>query len=151
MVTGARKLFCWERPLEPVARLEVCSRRLFRLPLLVQALRAVLGRDVAEAAFLSARHAGGRLVGRQSPDQHSQVLYELVVHSLRRYADRVVEVGGLPPQLESPLTLQRSRDGVQVNHHPDDVTGALLPVLHVDDDSLAVPLRDQVGLARQRC
>ena len=80
-----------------------------------------------------------------------EVLYELVVHRLRRYADRVVQVGGLSPEFETPVTLQRSRDGVQVNHHLDDVTGALLPGLHVDDDRLAVPLRDQVGLARQRC
>ena len=117
----------------------------------VHALRAVQGADVAEAAFRSARHSGGRLVGRQSADQCSQVLYELVVHGFRRYADRVIGVGGLPPEFESPVTLQRSRDGVQVNHHLDDVTGALLPGLHVDDDRLAVPLRDQVGLAGQRC
>ena len=57
----------------------------------------------------------------------------------------------LPPEFESPVTLQRSRDGVQVNHHLNDVTGAVLPDLHVDDDRLGVPLRDQVGLARQRC
>ena len=68
MVTGVRKFFCWAGPLEPVARLEVCSRRLFRLPLLVHALRAVHGRDVAEATFLSTRHSGRRLVGRQSAD-----------------------------------------------------------------------------------
>ena len=113
---------------------------------LVYALRAVGGVDVAEPAFLSARHSGGRLVGRQSADQCSQVLYELVVHSFRRYADRVVQVGGLPSQLEIPVLLQRSRDGVQVNHHLDNVTGAVLPGLDVDDDRLPVSLRDQVGL-----
>ena len=118
---------------------------------LVYALRAVGGVDVAEPAFLFARHSGGRLVGRQSADQCSQVLYELVVHSFRRYADRVVQVGGLPSQLEIPVLLQRSRDGVQVNHHLDNVTGAVLPGLDVDDDRLPVSLRDQVGLARQRC
>ena len=91
------------------------------------------------------------VVGRQSADQYSQVPYELVVHSLRRYAHRMIEVGCLPTEFESPVTLQRSRDGVQVNHHLDDVAGALLPGLHVDDDRLAVPLRDQVGLAGQRC
>ena len=41
-----------------------------------------------------------------------QALYELVVHSLRRYADRVVEVGGLPPEFESPVTLVVSRQVV---------------------------------------
>ena len=145
MVTGARKLFCWAGPLEPVVRLEVFGRHLFWLPLLVHTLRAVLGADVAEAASRSARHSGGRLVGRQSADQCSQVLYELVVHRLRRYAYRVVQVGGLSPEFESPVTLQRSRDGAQVDHHLHGVTGAVLPVLHVDDDRLAVPLRDQVG------
>ena len=151
VVTGACKLFCWAGPLEPVVRLEVFGRHLFWLSLLVHTVWAVLGADVAEAAFLRARHSGGWLVGRQSADQCSQVLYELVVHSLRRYAHRMVEVGGLPSQLEIPVLLQRSRDGVQVNHHLDDVTGPVLPGLDVDDDRLAVPLRDQVGLARQRC
>ena len=99
MVTGARKLFCWAGPLEPVAPLEVFGRHLFWLSLLVHALRAVLGADVAEAALVFAGHSGGWLVGRQSADQCSQALYELVVHSLRRYADRVVEVGGLPLSL----------------------------------------------------
>ena len=63
----------------------------------------------------------------------------------------IVQFGGLPSEFESPVTLQCSRDGIQVNHHLHDVTGAVLPGLHVDDDRLAVPLRDQVGLARQRC
>ena len=63
----------------------------------------------------------------------------------------IVQFGGLPPEFESPVTLLRSRDGVQVNHHLDDVTGALLPGLHVDDDRLAVPLRDQVGLTSESC
>ena len=54
MVTGARKLFCWAGPLEPVASLEVFGRHLFWLSLFVHAVRAVLGADVAEAVFLSA-------------------------------------------------------------------------------------------------
>ena len=147
----ALAVVCWAGPLEPVAPLEVFGRHLFWLWLLVHTVWTVLGRDVAETAFLSAWHSGGRLVGRQSADQCSQVLYELVVHRFRRYADRVVQVGGLTPEFETPVTLQRSRDGVQVSHHLCDVTGAVLPGLHVDDDRLAVPLRDQVGPARQRC
>ena len=58
MVTGARKLFCWAGPLEPVASLEVFGRHLFWLPLLVHTVRAVLGADVAEPTFLSAGHPG---------------------------------------------------------------------------------------------
>ena len=39
-----------------------------------------------------------------------------------------------------------------VDHHLDGVAGAFMTGLHVDDDRLTVPLRDQVGLARQhRC
>ena len=139
----------WQR--RQVGDSEVAGSCAFGFGAFVHAVWTVLVCDVAEAAFRSARHAGGRLVGRQSADQCSQVLYELVIDCLRRYADRVVQVGGLTPEFETPVTLQRSRDGVQVNHHLYDVTGAVLPVLHVDDDRLAVPLRDQVGLARQSC
>ena len=60
LVTGARKLFCWAGLLEPVAGLEVFSRHLFRLPLLVHAVGAVLDHDVAEAAFLPAGNLGSR-------------------------------------------------------------------------------------------
>ena len=80
-------------------RSEVVGCSLSGLRIAIHAVRAVYGTDVPEAAFLSARHAGGRLVGRDPADQRSQVLYELVVHSLRRYADRVVQVGGLPLSL----------------------------------------------------
>ena len=39
-----------------------------------------------------------------------------------------------------------------VDHHLDGVAGAFITGLHVDDDRLTVPLRDQVGLTRQhRC
>ena len=117
----------------------------------VHTLRVVQGADVAEPAFLWARHPRCRPFGRQPADQRTQVLDELVVHSFRRYADRMVTLGDLAAELEVPVGLQRSRDGVQVNHHLDDVTGAPLPGLRVDDDRLAVPLRDRVGLARQRC
>ena len=139
----------WQR--RQVGKSEVAGSSAFWLGAFIHALRAVCGADVAEATFLSARHSDGRLVGRQSADQCSQVPYELVLDCLRRYADRVVIVCDLPPEFESPVLLQCSRDGVQVNHHLYDVTGALLPGLHVDDDRLTVPLRDQVGLARQRC
>ena len=115
----------WQR--RQVGKSEVAGSSAFGLGAFVHTLRAVQSADVTEPAFRSARHSGGRLVGRQSADQCSQVLYELVVHSFRRYADRVVQVGGLPSQLEIPVLLQRSRDGVQVNHHLDNVTGAVLP------------------------
>ena len=137
--------------LRQVGKSEVAGSPAFGLGAFARAVLAVQDADVAETAFVWARHSGGRLVGRQSADQCSQALNELVVHRLRRYADRVVQVGGLPPEFESPVTLQCSRDGVQVNHHLDDVTGAVLPGLRVDDDRLAVSLRDEVGLARQRC
>ena len=88
LVTGARKLFCWAGTLEPVAPLEVCSRRFFRLPLLVHTVRAVLGADVAEPALLSAGYSGSRLVGREPAHQCYEVLLELVVYGLGRDADR---------------------------------------------------------------
>ena len=67
LVTGARKLFCWAGPLEPVAGLEVFSRHLFRLPLLVHVVGAVLDHDVAEAAFLPAGNLGSCRVFRRCP------------------------------------------------------------------------------------
>ena len=97
---------------------EVAGSAALGLVPFVQAFRAICRRDVAEAAFLRAGHAGCLLFCRQPADQRTEVLYELVVHSLRRYVDRVVQVGGLPPEFESPVTLQRSRDGVQVNPNP---------------------------------
>ena len=84
----------WQR--RQVGKSGVAGSSAFRLGASVHTLRAVQSADVAEAASRSTRHSGGRLVGRQSADQCSQVLYELVVHSFRRYADRVVQVGGLP-------------------------------------------------------
>ena len=103
----------WQR--RQVGHSEVAGSSAFGLGAFVHALRAVLGRDVAEATFLSTRHSGGWLVGRQSADQCSQVPYELVLDCLRRYADRVVQVGGLPPELQVLVLFQRSRDSVQLS------------------------------------
>ena len=80
----------WQRC--QVGESEVAGSPAFGLGAFARAVLAVQDADVAEAAFRSARHSGGRLVGRQSADQCSQVLYKLVVHSFRRYADRVVQV-----------------------------------------------------------
>ena len=55
-----------------------------------------------------------------------------------------------PPELQVLILFQRSWDGVQVNHHLDDVAGALMASLRVDDDGFVVAPRDEVGLARQR-
>ena len=54
----------------------------------VDTIRAVLGRDVAESAFRSTGHPGGRLVGRPGAYQCYEVLLELVVYGLGRDADR---------------------------------------------------------------
>jgi hypothetical protein len=80
----------WQR--RQVGDSEVAGSCAFGLGALVHTVWTVLACDVAEATFRSARHSGGRLVGRQAADQCSQVLYKLVVHSFRRYADRVVQV-----------------------------------------------------------
>ena len=88
MVTGARKLFCWAGPLEPVAPLEVFGRHLFWLSLLVHTVWTVLGADFAEPAFRSAGYPGSRLVGREPAHQCYEVLLELVVYGLGRDADR---------------------------------------------------------------
>ena len=106
----------WQR--RQVRKSEVAGSCAFGLGALVHTVWTVLACDVAEATFRSARHSGGRLVGRQSADQCSQVLYELVVHSFRRYADRVVQVGDLAAEIEVPVAFQRSRDGVQVKSSP---------------------------------
>ena len=119
----------------------------------VYAIRAVRGRDVAEPAFLRARYLPGRQFGRQPADQCAKVLYELFVHGVRRYADRVVSVGDLALELEVPVPFKCLWDRVQVNHQLDDAGRVFRSGLRVDDDRFVavVSLRDQVGLARQRC
>ena len=100
---------------DQVRESEVGGSFAFGLGAFVHALRAVSGRDVAEPAFLWARHPRCRPFGREPAGQRTQVLDELVVHSFRRYADRMVTVGDLAAELEVPAGLQRSRDRVQVN------------------------------------
>ena len=78
---------------------EVRGRSLLRLRVTVHAIRAVLGRDVAEPVFLCARYSCCRLLGCEPTDQLSKVLHELFVHSVRRYEDRVVAVGDLATEL----------------------------------------------------
>ena len=105
---------------------------------------------MSQSGTLRAGHTGGRLVGREPADRRSQVLDELIVHSLRRYADRVILVGDLPFEAEVSVLLWRSGDRVQLDHHLDYVAGAVLPGLRIYDHLLAVPLRDQIGPVRQR-
>ena len=82
---------------DQVRESEVGGSFAFGLGAFVHALRAVSGRDVAEAAFLWARHPRCRPFGRQPADQRAEVLHELVVDGFRRNADRVVPVGDLFP------------------------------------------------------
>ena len=119
--------------------------------LIVHAVGTVRGCDVAEPTFLSARYHCCWPLYREPWYQCAQVLYELVIRSLCRYADCVVLVGDLPPELEVPVLLQRRGDGAQVNHHLDHVTGTLLPGLRIDDDGFVVPSCNEVRLARQLC
>ena len=63
---------------------------------------------MSQSGTLRAGHTGGRLVGREPADRRSQVLDELIVHSLRRYADRVILVGDLPFEAEVSVLLWRS-------------------------------------------
>ena len=88
---------------------------------------------------------------REPWDQCAQVLYELVIRSICRHADCVVLVRDLPPELEVPVLLQCRGDGVQINHHLDHVTGALLPSLRVDDGGFVVPSCSELRLAHQLC
>ena len=60
--------------------------------------------------------------------------------TLSGYAYRVVAVGDLATELEVPVPLDCSGDGVQVNHDLHDVAGALLAGFRVGDDGFAVPL-----------
>ena len=83
---------------------------------IVHALRAVVGRDVAEPAFLSAGYLRCRRLGRQPVDQCAKVSNEPVVQSFCRYADCVVLESDLPPEFKVPVLLQRLGDRVQVNH-----------------------------------
>ena len=107
------------------------------------------GADVAETAFLRAGHPLDWCFRRQPSDEGAEVVDELVVHRLCRYAYRVVSVGNLATEFHVPVPFEGLGDSVQVDHHLDKMAGALLSCLRVDDYGVVVSLGDEVWLSTQ--
>ena len=111
---------------------------------------AVFCGDVAEAAFVFARHPCGWLVGGEPADQSSEVLDELRVQTAHRYSCCPRRIDDFSCQLGVLVLRQCSGQGVYVDHDLYEVRRLFPSSFDVDDEGVIAPHYDQVGPASQR-